>query len=89
MQGSKDDLTHLVEKVLDMVEGEVLPRVDNAVKICFHEVRHYVDVLELLRRWRYQDVQYVYDLQAARGGLRQRMTSVHVFGSSEWLSFHT
>lgn len=45
-----------------MVEAEVLLGVDDAVKVRFHEIRHDVDILELLGgRWD-QDVHDTYDL---------------------------
>lgn len=58
----------LVQEVLDMVEAEVLLGVDDAVEVRFHEIRHDVDILELLcGRWD-QDVHDAYDLNDGSHG---------------------
>ena len=41
--------THLVKEVLDVVGGEFLFGVDDAVQVRFHEIGHDIHVFELLR----------------------------------------
>ena len=45
----------LVHKVLDVVDGQRLFAVNNAVQVRLHQVLHYIHVLELLRRRRRRD----------------------------------
>lgn len=49
LQASERVKAHLVKEVLDVIRGEFLLGVYDAVQVCFHEIGHDVDVFELLR----------------------------------------
>lgn len=55
-------LLHLEKEVLDMIQAERLLRADNAMQVRLHQIRHDVNVLELLWRRRDQDIQDANDL---------------------------
>ncbi len=53
----------LVDEILDVVDGERLSGVDDAVKIGFHQLLHNVHVIEFLGVLRWGNkIDYVYDL---------------------------
>jgi hypothetical protein len=47
---------HLVHKVLAVIIGELILRVNDFVQVSFHEVQHYVDIFEILFRQRIDQI---------------------------------